>query len=709
MSNNQKTNLFLSLYGVNKSEGCIVITGTIGIEKTTMCRMILENVARKTQSQWTLSRFTSQNDLLGAMLQNFSLLGKSTKKCTKIDMIYQLTQLLLKVLNEGERALLVIEDTQNSPLSVSDQTRIVSSLETQKKKLVQIILIGQDAHMHDLKTPIFERFFNLEKCAYTVPRCPIKEEEIEKYIEHHLMRVDSTDGIHFSPEALEHIRKNSLGIPSITNLIFDSEITSTFTQMNLETKEEIVENAIENLVLLRKEAETIVSKKSFAWSTRIKGMKKTLHISSVAAIFVSTGAILSKKVIAWSTRIKGMKKTLHISSVAAIFVSTGAILSKKVIAWSTRIKGMKKTLHISSVVAIFVSTGAILSKKVTALTTRIKGMKKTLHISSVVAIFVSTGATLSKKVTALTTRIKGMKKTLRISSVAAIFVSTGAILSKKVAALTTRFKGMKRALYIPSIAAIFVSTGAIGFFIYLNILAKKNLDNKLEDQAIYYSHNIMDKKDLGQQPKQERAILQEKMTDIPEEIEKKEQFNLAVSYQKSGDFVKAWEQYEELIKRYPMDHEIRNNLGFLYQVIGDFDTAIIEYKNAILIKPDYQKARNNLVIALYKNRNLRADMNKFNITLKTNPKDVQRITTLGIISKKLKHPDRAIRFFEHALARDPAYPAAHYNLGVILEGSEVDRAAFHFEKFLELSGGRYASLEEEVVQRMERLFNKPGQ
>ena len=709
MSETQKTNLFLSLYGIDKNRGCIVISGTIGTEKTAVCRMILENVARNTQSAWTLSRFTTENDLLGSILQNFGIAGKNTRKHTRKKMIYQVTQLLLKALNEGERALLVIEDAQNLPLSVSDQTRIISKLETQHKKLVQIILVGQDAHMDDLKSQKLEHLYNLEKCLYRVQRSPIKEEEIENYIEHYLMRADSSGSISFSPEALEHIRKNSLGIPCIKNLIFDCKLTGTFTQQNIETKEEIVENAIENLALQREETETALPEKTFAWITSIKGMRKALHIPAIAAISVNTAAILSKKTFAWITSIKELRKALHIPAIAAISVNTAAILSKKTFAWITSIKGMRKAFHIPAIAAISVNTAAILSKKTFAWITSIKGLRKALHIPVIAAIFVNTAAILSKKTFAWITSIKGLRKALHIPVIAAIFVNTAAILSKKTFAWITSIKGLRKALHIPVIAAIFVSTAAICFFISQNIMTKRTFDHKPEDQAIFYSHNIMAKKIPVHHPEQELPGLQEKKADsIQEELEKKEQFKQAVSYQKIGDFIKAREQYVKLIKHYPTDHEIHHNLGSVYQELGDFDTAINEYKKAILIKPDYHKARNNLGFALYKKGSLGAAMNEFKIILEANPKDVQCITNLGVLSKKLNYPERAIQFFEQALSIDPAYAKAHYNLGIILEESEVDRAVFHLQKFLEFSGVRYASLEEEVTYRLERLYSKPA-
>lgn len=532
MSETQKTTLFLSLYGADESEGCIVITATIGAVKTTIRRMILENVARKSQSAWPLNRFTSENDLLESILQNFDILGKDNRKRNKKRMIYQLTQLLLNDLNAGERALLVIEDGQNLPLSVSDQTRIISSLETEKEKLVQIILAGENAQIQDLKSP------KLEKCTYIFPHGPISDDKIKKYIEHRLMNADSPESIRFSPEALNHIRENSFGIPCITNLIFDNDLAGYYTQQNIETKEEIVENVVENITVQRGER-------------------------------LREGA-LPKKRLAWATSIAGMRM----------------------------------------------------------------------------------------------------------------------------------------ALFTPAIVAMFVTTGAIGFFISQNIMDKKILTHTLKDQDLYYSQNIMGKKNLEHQPEQELPVLQEKKVDMQEETEKKEELKRAVSHQKSGELLKAKRGYLELLKRYPKDHEIHNNLGSVYLELGNFDNAITEYRKAINLNPNYCMARNNLGLALYKKGDLQAAMKEFYITREINPKDVQCITLLGVLSKKLKNPDRARKFFEEALIIDPTYPEAHYNLAVIFEADDVEKAAYHFQKFLDYgTGSKYRFLEKEAMERLDDRFN----
>ena len=522
MSVTHKTNLFLSLYGINKLDGCVIITGTIDKRQTTVYRMILEKQNRKKSSEFVPGHFINEDKRLASILQNaVIILGKNTEKRTKTERIYQLIQFLLNALKDGESALLLIDDTQNILLPLPEQTRILSSLEAQKEKRLQIILVGKRERIQSLCSPQFKqtdhrlsvkhRPVKLKKKAYDI----ISANEMRKYIEYRLMATDSTEGINFSQEALAFIRNNSLGIPCMTNLIFDGALMSAHTQKTTEITEEIVENTVENFTFPKKE--------------------------------------------------------------------------------------------------------------------------------------------------------------------------TGIAIPEIIHSKATWINRMRTSVIIPSIISIFIGAIAIGFFISQNIMIKKAPDYK---------------------PEQELPILQYKLA-TPEDIEKAELFKLAIFYQKSGELIKAKEQYMELIKRHPIDHEIHNNLGSVYQALGDLDTAINEYRTALLINPNYHKARNNLGVALYENGNLQAAISEFKIIYEVKPKDVQCLTNLGVLSKELKHFDKAREFFEEVLSIDPEFTEAHYNLAMILKEKDVASAIFHFQKFLEYSDGQYASLEEKVIQHLDNLSNKP--
>jgi tetratricopeptide (TPR) repeat protein len=256
---------------------------------------------------------------------------------------------------------------------------------------------------------------------------------------------------------------------------------------------------------------------------------------------------------------------------------------------------------------------------------------------------------------------------------------------------------VRRNYLVPTIVVISISVGAIIFFISKDTNIIDVRGNKLEH----------DKSALNEVPPIKIGEPDIKEPDLaPIALDKKELLKLAILHSNKGEFVIARDQYKELVRRFPMDHELHNNLGSVYMKLVDLDAAINEYKKAIHIKPNYFKARNNLGVALCEDGKLQAAINEFNIILENNPKDVQCITNLGVVSKKLGNPDKARKLFEEALSIDPTYDEAHYNLAVALEQTNVDKAIFHFQKYLEYSSDVDSSLEEEVMQRLDVLYNK---
>ncbi|MGR3295629.1 MAG: ExeA family protein, partial [Candidatus Bathyanammoxibius sp.] len=207
MSETHKTNLDLSLYGIKTREGFIVITGAIGTGKTTLCRMILEKMDRKTHSALILNPFISEDELLESILHDFGITVKDTAKRTKQEMINQLNEFLLNALKEGENAILIIDEAQNLPTPVLEQIRILSNLETEKEKLLQIILVGQLGLMRLLESPQLKQLD--QRISVKCQLSPLKKEEIQKYIEHRLMVAGSKGQINFTPKALALIQEYS--------------------------------------------------------------------------------------------------------------------------------------------------------------------------------------------------------------------------------------------------------------------------------------------------------------------------------------------------------------------------------------------------------------------------------------------------------------------------------------------------------------------
>jgi general secretion pathway protein A len=136
-------------YAIRRREGFVVVTGDIGTGKTTLCRALLEQIDRRTFSALVLNPFLSEDDLLKLILQDFGVVSREEMKAgrlngvSKQELIDTLYDFLLGLLPLKASAVLIIDEAQNLPLQVLEQLRILSNLETDKEKLLQIIMVGQ--------------------------------------------------------------------------------------------------------------------------------------------------------------------------------------------------------------------------------------------------------------------------------------------------------------------------------------------------------------------------------------------------------------------------------------------------------------------------------------------------------------------------------------------------------------------------------------
>src|SRR2546430_6422618 len=142
-------------YAIRRREGFAVITGDIGTGKTTICRALLEQIDRTTFTALVLNPFMSEEDLLKRILLDFGVISREDIKAgrlsrvTKQELIDTLYDFLLGLIPLKASAVVIIDEAQNLPLHVLELIRILSNLETDKEKLLQIILVGQ-LNLHTL-------------------------------------------------------------------------------------------------------------------------------------------------------------------------------------------------------------------------------------------------------------------------------------------------------------------------------------------------------------------------------------------------------------------------------------------------------------------------------------------------------------------------------------------------------------------------------
>src|SRR3989338_8547490 len=238
-------------YAIRRREGFVAITGDIGTGKTTLCRALLEEIDRTTFTALVLNPFLSEEDLLKRILQDFGVVSRENIKAgqlaavSKQDLIETLYDFLLGLIPLKANAVLIIDEAQNLPLSVLEQIRILSNLETDKEKLLQIILVGQLNLGTLLRSPELRQLDQRVSIRYQLE--PLDRETVGAYVSHRLTIAGGSAAVTFAPKALDLLHRLSGGIPRLINLICDRALLAAFSVRENRITPDMVAHAAESL------------------------------------------------------------------------------------------------------------------------------------------------------------------------------------------------------------------------------------------------------------------------------------------------------------------------------------------------------------------------------------------------------------------------------------------------------------------------------
>jgi general secretion pathway protein A len=240
-------------YAIRRREGFVVVTGDIGTGKTTLCRALLERIDRKTVTALVLNPFLSEEDLLKRILLDFGVISREELKAgrlagvSKQELIDTLYEFLLGLIPLNASAVLIIDEAQNLPLPVLEQIRILSNLETDKEKLLQIILVGQLNLQTVLRSPDMRQLDQRVSIRYELK--PLDEDAVAAYVSHRLTIAGSAASVSFTRRALRTVHRLSGGIPRLINLICDRALLAGFSQRTNRILPGMVEDAAASLEL----------------------------------------------------------------------------------------------------------------------------------------------------------------------------------------------------------------------------------------------------------------------------------------------------------------------------------------------------------------------------------------------------------------------------------------------------------------------------
>ena len=204
-------------YGIESRKGFIEVTGDVGSGKTTICRCLLNRLDPSVKTALILNPHLSDVQMLRSICQEF---GIPLERTTKKDLFDAINRFLLDQLALGGNVVLIIDEAQNLRAPILEQIRILSNLETEKEKLLQIVLVGQPELRDLLARPNLRQL--RQRISVRFHLGPLSRAEMQEYIRHRL-GVASQNGVQvaFSQDALNQIYQYTNGVPRLINIISD--------------------------------------------------------------------------------------------------------------------------------------------------------------------------------------------------------------------------------------------------------------------------------------------------------------------------------------------------------------------------------------------------------------------------------------------------------------------------------------------------------
>ena len=243
MSERHREALAHLLYGVRGGGGFVLLTGEIGAGKTTVCRLLLEQVPKRCNVAYIFNPKLTVEELLKSVCDEFGIPyahpgpGAATVK----DYLDPLNRFLLQTHAVGQSNVLIIDEAQNLSADVLEQLRLLTNLETNERKLLQIVLIGQPELRQMLARPELEQLAQRVIARYHLEA--LTETETLQYIRHRLTISGLNRALPFDRESVQRIHQLSRGVPRRINLLCDRALLGAYSIGAHRVRREIVDKA----------------------------------------------------------------------------------------------------------------------------------------------------------------------------------------------------------------------------------------------------------------------------------------------------------------------------------------------------------------------------------------------------------------------------------------------------------------------------------
>jgi general secretion pathway protein A len=230
------------MYGITQRRGFIELTGEVGSGKTTLCRAVLDDLDESVATALILNPCLTDSQLLRAVLNDFGLEPKGRDRLKYVE---TLNEFLLARHSEGKNVAIFIDEAQDLSPQVMEQVRLLSNLETDQHKLMQIILCGQPELKERLSRPDLRQLRQRITVRYHIS--PLSTEDTWMYVRHRLAVAGADDSLVFEADAIREVHSYSKGTPRLINTICDNALLAGYVRRTRTIDAACVRTAIEQL------------------------------------------------------------------------------------------------------------------------------------------------------------------------------------------------------------------------------------------------------------------------------------------------------------------------------------------------------------------------------------------------------------------------------------------------------------------------------
>jgi general secretion pathway protein A len=230
------------LYGIRERKGFVQLTGEIGAGKTTLCRALLEQLDAKFSTALILNPVLNGDELMKAIATEY---GLDVKGKDRLETIAAISDFLLKQTLAGKETVLIIDEAQNLTEDLLEQVRLISNIETDDRKLLQIVLMGQPELRERLNSPRLKQLRQRITVRYHLRA--LTRPEVGEYIQHRLALAGSPGKLTFSGLAIWRIFRYSHGVPRLVNAVCDKALLAGFVEQSNQINYRMVGRAIREL------------------------------------------------------------------------------------------------------------------------------------------------------------------------------------------------------------------------------------------------------------------------------------------------------------------------------------------------------------------------------------------------------------------------------------------------------------------------------